>query len=102
MKIVKTLTLGAVAAMVSSLALAVTVTQDGQIKKIDKSTSMVTIEHGPPKEQPNAPNRTFTYDYKIPTAAVLNTLNVGDKISFVADDNGSGGKDWTVTKIEKR
>lgn len=88
-------------ALASSAAFAAQVTQDGEILKIDKATSMATIKHGPPKEQPNAPKRDFTYDYKVP-AAMLNSLSSGDNVTFVADDNGTNGKDWTVTKIDKR
>jgi Cu/Ag efflux protein CusF len=101
---IKTLTLSATTVMMmSSLALAAQVTQDGNIDKMDKGTSMVTITHGPPKEQPNSPaGKTYTYDYKIPDSATFNSLKVGDKVHFVADDMGTSGKDWTVTKIEKQ
>jgi Cu/Ag efflux protein CusF len=100
---IKTLTLSAATMMISSLALAAQVTQDGQIDKMDKGTSMVTITHGPPKEAVNPPaNKTYTYDYKITDSATFNSLKVGDKVRFVADDMGTKGKDWTVTKIEKQ
>jgi Cu/Ag efflux protein CusF len=62
----------------------------------------VTIKHGPPKEATNPSNRTFTYDYKVPNATMFNTLQAGDKVYFVADDMGTSGNTWTVTKIEKR
>ena len=102
MKIVRTLIVAAAALSISSLAWAVKLTADGEIMKVDKSAGTVTIQHGPPKEDAGAPNRTFTYDYKIPDAATLSSLQVGDKVSFVADDNGTNGQTWTVSSIQKR
>jgi Cu/Ag efflux protein CusF len=102
MKILKTLTLSLAAVTIGSAALAVTLTQEGEIRKLDKSTQMATIEHGPPKERPDQPKKLFTYNYKIPDAATFNSLKVGDRILFVTDDMGTNKMEWTVTKIEKR
>jgi len=93
--------IAAAATMISSWALAAQVTNDGQVVKVDQAKGTVTIEHGPQGTTGSAaPKRTFVYEYKVPNAAVLNTLKVGDKVHFTAED--TGGQIWTATTIQKQ
>ena len=66
----------------------------GQIKKIDKSTVKLTIEHGPLLNL-NMPAMTMVF--KVKDATMLESVKVGDKINFVAEKvNGS----LTLTQLE--
>jgi len=67
---------------------------DGEIKKVDKESGKVTIKHGEIKNLDMPP---MTMVFRIKDPALLDTLKVGDKINFVADNiNGK----LTVTQIE--
>lgn len=67
----------------------------GEVKKIDTTTGMLTIKHGPLKNL-GMPGMTMGFGVKDP--AILKQLKVGDKINFVADMvNGVP----TVTKVEQ-
>lgn len=67
---------------------------DGEVRKIDKETGKITIKHGPIKNLDMPPmNMVFTVKDK----ALLDKVNVGDKIRFVAADEG--GK-LIVTEIQ--
>ena len=67
---------------------------EGEIKKIDKEAGKVTIKHGEIKNLDMPP---MTMVFRIKDAAQLDTLKVGDKINFAADNiNGK----LTVTQVE--
>ena len=67
---------------------------DGEVRKIDKETGKITIKHGPIKNLDMPPmNMVFTAKDK----ALLDKVKVGDKIRFVAADEG--GK-MIVTEIQ--
>lgn len=67
---------------------------DGEVRKIDKETGKITIKHGPIKNLDMPPmSMVFTAKDK----ALLNKVKVGDKIRFMAADEG--GK-MIVTDIQ--
>ena len=67
---------------------------DGEVRKIDRETGKITIKHGPIKNLDMPPmNMVFTAKDK----ALLDKVKVGDKIRFVAADEG--GK-MIVTEIQ--
>ena len=67
---------------------------DGEVRKIDKETGKITIKHGPIKNLDMPPmNMVFTAKDK----ALLDKVKVGDKIRFVAAEEG--GK-MIVTEIQ--
>ena len=67
---------------------------DGEVRKINKETGKITIKHGPIKNLDMPPmNMVFTAKDK----ALLDKVKVGDKIRFVAADEG--GK-MIVTDIQ--
>lgn len=73
----------------------VTEMTNGEIKKIDPASSMLTIKHGPLKNL-GMPGMTMAFSVKDP--AMLKQVKVGDKVNFVADMvNGAP----TVTKLEQ-
>jgi len=68
----------------------------GEVRKIDASAGKITLRHGPMKKFDMDEGMTMVFRVKDP--AMLNTVKVGDKVSFEADKvNGQ----FTVTKIEK-
>jgi Cu/Ag efflux protein CusF len=102
MTIAKTITMSAAVMMIASMAFAAEVTNSGKITKVDKASGTVTIEHGlaPGNTVGSAaPGKTFVYDYKVPDAAALSSLQVGDKVHFTAQESG---QIWTATKIQKQ
>jgi Cu/Ag efflux protein CusF len=102
MTITKTIAISAAAIMIASMALAAEVTNSGKITKVDKAGGTVTIEHGvaPGNTVGTAdPGKLFVYDYKVPDAASLNSLQVGDKVEFTATVTDQSS---TVTKIQKQ
>jgi Cu/Ag efflux protein CusF len=67
---------------------------DGEVRKIDKEAGKITIKHGPIKNLDMPPmSMVFTAKDK----ALLDKVKVGDKIRFVAADEG--GK-MIVTDIQ--
>ena len=67
---------------------------DGEVRKIDKETGKITIKHGPIKNLDMPPmSMVFTAKDK----ALLDKVKVGDKIRFMAADEG--GK-MIVTDIQ--
>jgi Cu/Ag efflux protein CusF len=67
---------------------------DGEVRKIDKETGKITIKHGPIKHLDMPPmSMVFTAKDK----ALLDKVKVGDKIRFMAADEG--GK-MIVTDIQ--
>ena len=67
---------------------------EGEIRKISKDTGKLTIKHGPIKSL-DMPPMTMVFIAKDP--AMLDTIAVGDKVRFVAVDEG--GK-MLVTNIQ--
>ena len=67
---------------------------EGEVRKIDKDASKITIKHG---ELKNLDMPPMTMVFRVQDAAMLDQVKVGDKISFVADKIGG---QFTVTKIE--
>jgi len=67
---------------------------EGEIRKISKDTGKLTIKHGPIKSL-DMPPMTMVFTAKDPT--MLDTVAVGDKVRFVAVDEG--GK-MLVTNIQ--
>jgi Cu/Ag efflux protein CusF len=58
---------------------------DGEVRKIDKETGKITIKHGPIKNLDMPPmSMVFTAKEK----ALLDKVKVGDKIRFMAADEG--------------
>lgn len=55
---------------------------EGEIKKVDKEASRITIKHGP-LENLGMPGMTMVFGVKDTSA--LETLKTGDKIKFVAE-----------------
>ncbi|HEY0847186.1 MAG TPA: copper-binding protein [Noviherbaspirillum sp.] len=67
---------------------------DGEVKKIDKEAGKITIKHGPLANL-NMPPMTMVFKVKEP--AMLNSVKVGDKIRFVAEQSG---KTLQVARLE--
>jgi len=67
---------------------------DGEIRKIDKANSKLTIKHGP-LQSLDMPGMTMVFGVK--DAALLEKLQVGDKVRFDAEK--VEGK-IVVTRIE--
>ena len=68
----------------------------GEVKKVDKSTGKLTIKHGPLE---NLGMGAMTMVFRAKELVMLDQVNVGDKIRFVAESpNGQ----LTVTKLEKQ
>ena len=67
---------------------------EGEIRRVDKDARKLTIRHGPIQNL-NMPAMTMVFQVK--DAAMLDTLNAGDKIRFTAERIGGA---YTVTGIE--
>lgn len=67
---------------------------DGEVKKIDKQAGKITIKHGP---LANLNMPAMTMAFKVKDAAILDTVKVGDKIRFVAEQSG---KSLQVARLE--
>lgn len=67
---------------------------DGEVKKIDKPAGKITIKHGPLANL-NMPPMTMVFKVKDP--AILDSVKVGDKIKFVAEQSG---KSLQVARLE--
>lgn len=67
---------------------------DGEVKKIDKAAGKITIKHGPLANL-NMPPMTMVFKVKDP--AILDSVKVGDKIKFVAEQSG---KTLQVARME--
>ena len=67
---------------------------DGEIKKVDKDTGKLTVQHGPLTNL-NMPGMTMSF--KVQDPAMLDQVKAGDKIRLrVERINGA----FTVTKLE--
>lgn len=68
---------------------------DGEVTKIDKATSKVTIRHGEIKSL-DMPAMTMVFRVRDPK--LLDNLAVGDKIRFAADKRDGA---YTVTAVQR-
>jgi Cu(I)/Ag(I) efflux system protein CusF len=88
-------TLTAVAMTVALAANALAQPQtEGEVRRIDKDAKKITLRHGPIK---NLDMPAMTMVFRVKDAALLEKVNVGDKIKFHAE-RISGG--YAVTDIE--
>jgi len=67
---------------------------EGEVRKIDKENSKVTLRHGPIR-QLDMPAMTMVF--QVSDAALLDKVRVGDKVRFAA--TSEAGK-LTVTQLE--
>ena len=67
---------------------------DGEVRKIDKENTKITLKHGVIKNL-DMPGMTMVFAVK--DAAMLDNLKAGDKIKFKAEQTGSA---ITVTEIQ--
>ena len=67
---------------------------DGEIRKVDKENKKITIKHGEIKNL-DMPGMTMVFQVKDP--AVLDKVNVGDKVKFTAEKSGGA---IVVTEID--
>ena len=67
---------------------------DGEVRKVDKENKKVTLKHGVIKNL-DMPGMTMVFGVK--DAALLDTVKVGDKVKFKAEQSGSA---ITVTEIQ--
>jgi Cu(I)/Ag(I) efflux system periplasmic protein CusF len=83
------------ALMVCGAAIAADTDTDGEVKKIDKSQSKITIKHG---EIKNLDMPAMTMVFRIKDSQQLDGVAVGDKIKFTAEKiDGT----YVVTQIVK-
>jgi Cu/Ag efflux protein CusF len=68
----------------------------GEVKKIDEGAEKITLKHGPAKSLGMDEGMTMVYRVKDP--AMLKQVQVGDKVTFEAEESASG---YTVTKLQK-
>ncbi len=66
----------------------------GEVRKVDRDASKVTIKHGPLK---NLDMPAMTMVFKVKDPAMLDQLKAGDKINFEA---GKEGGAYTVIRFE--
>lgn len=73
---------------------AVVAMTDGEVRKIDRDAGKLTLRHGPIV---NLDMQGMTMSFRVANTAMLDGLNVGDKVRFVAERvNGA----TLVTRIE--
>ena len=60
---------------------------DAEVRKIDKDAKKITLKHG---ELKNLDMPAMTMVFQVKDAAVLDKVNVGDKIKFKAEKSGGG------------
>jgi Cu/Ag efflux protein CusF len=70
------------------------VMSSGEVKKIDKDTGKITIQHGPLANL-NMPGMTMAF--KVQPASMLDQVKVGDQVSFHVERIGGA---VTVTHLE--
>jgi len=86
----------ALAAALLATAVAAQEAIDGEVKKIDEGAGKVTLKHGPAKSLGMDEGMTMVYRVKDP--AMLKQVKIGDKVTFEAENAGSG---IVVTKLQK-
>lgn len=67
---------------------------EGEVRKVDKENRRITLKHGPLK---NLDMQGMTMAFPVRDGVVLDTVQVGDKVRFLAER--VDGKP-TVTKLE--
>lgn len=67
---------------------------EGEVRRVDKDAKKLTIRHGPITNL-DMPAMTMVFQVKDP--AMLDKVNVGDKVKFSAEKTGGA---FTVTRIE--
>lgn len=67
---------------------------DGEVRKVDKETKKITLKHG---EIKNLDMPAMTMVFKVQNAALLDKVQVGDKVRFTVE-KGEGG--YVVTSLE--
>ena len=67
---------------------------DGEVRKVDKDAKKLTLKHG---EIKNLEMPAMTMVFQVKDAALLDKLQVGDKVKFKADKSGSS---IVVTEIQ--
>lgn len=86
----------AIAQATQATASAADAASTGEVRKIDKSTGKMTIKHGP---LANLGMDAMTMVFRVKDKAMLDQVNVGDRIRFLAEEpNGQ----LTVTWLEKQ
>jgi len=85
----------AAAAALTAATLAHAQATDGEVRKIDKAQAKVTLKHGEIKSLGMPP---MTMAYRVQNPAVLDALQVGDKVKFQAEKIDG---QYTVTQITK-
>ena len=68
---------------------------EGEVRKVDKDASKITIRHGELKHLDMPP---MTMVFQVKDKALLDKVKAGDKVRFAADKVGG---QFTVTAIEK-
>ena len=68
----------------------------GEVKKLDEAAGKVTLKHGPAKSL--GMDEPMTMVYRVKDPAMLKQVEVGDKVTFEAEEAASG---YTVTKLVK-
>lgn len=68
---------------------------EGEVRKVEKSQGKLTLRHGELKALDMPP---MTMVFRVKDAAMLEGLNVGDRVRFDADKVGGA---YTVTAIRK-
>ena len=69
-------------------------TSQGEVRKIDAANQKITLRHGP---LANIGMPPMTMVFQVQDAAQLEGLKVGDKVSFVAQQQGS---QFVVTELK--
>lgn len=87
-------TLGLLMLSLSSMAWAQTFS-DGEVRKINKDTQKITLKHGPLVNLDMPP---MTMVFGVSDTGLLDTVNVGDKVQFVAEKINGG---YVVTTLRK-
>lgn len=67
---------------------------EAEVRKVDKETKKITLKHGAIKNLDMPP---MTMVFQVADAAVLDKVEVGDKVRFKA--SGEGGK-YTITELQ--
>ena len=67
---------------------------DGEVRKVDKENKKITLKHGPIKSL-DMPAMSMVFGVK--DAALLDTVKVGDKVKFKAEQTGTA---MIVTEIQ--
>jgi Cu/Ag efflux protein CusF len=69
---------------------------DGEIRKIDKAQSKITLKHGEIKNLDMPP---MTMVFRVKDAKMLDAVAVGDKVKFAAEKDSGGN--YVVTQLTK-